>query len=120
VEVSGNTAGLSQVNIFLHGDNAEVEHNRTFAAKVFDGIRIQGNQTRARNNQVFDGGEAGFFLSGNNNIVSENIIALAPIGILEDTGASGDVIVGNRFFNTPVPFKDPQSIDVSTLISPKR
>jgi parallel beta-helix repeat protein len=120
VEVSGNTAGISQVNIFVHGNNASVDRNETFATSVFDGIRIQGDQSRVARNQVFNGAEAGIFLEGNNNAVTDNTINEATIGILKDTGSSGNIITGNHFFNTPVSVQDPLRIDVSKLISPKR
>jgi nitrous oxidase accessory protein NosD len=120
VEVSGNTAGISQVNIFVHGDDAAIDRNEAFATAVFDGIRVQGDQSRVRHNHVLNGAESGVFLSGNNNVVTENTITEAAIGILKDTGSSGNIIAGNRFFNTPVPVMDPQLIDVAKLISPKR
>jgi hypothetical protein len=120
VEVSGNTAGISQVNIFVHGNNAEIECNETFATFIFDGIRLQGDQSRVHQNHVLNGAESGIFLSGNNNFVTDNVITEAAIGILKETGSSGNIIAGNRFFNTPVPVQDPQFIDVAKLISPKR
>jgi nitrous oxidase accessory protein NosD len=120
VEVSGNTAGISQVNIFVHGNNAEIERNETFATVVFDGIRLQGDQSRVRHNHVLNGAESGIFLSGNNNVVTHNVITEAAVGVLKETGSSGNIITGNRFFNTPVPVLDPQFIDVAKLISPKR
>jgi parallel beta-helix repeat protein len=120
VEVSGNTAGISQVNIFVHGNNAAVDRNETFATAVFDGIHVRGDQSRVRHNQVLNGAESGIFLSGNNNVVTDNTITEAAIGVLKDTGSSGNIIAGNRFFNTPVSVQDPQLVDVTKLISPKR
>src|SRR6266481_6020070 len=120
VEVSGNTAGISQVNIFAHGNNAEIERNEVFATFVFDGIRLQGDQSRVRQNHVLNGAESGIFLSGNSNVVTGNAITEATIGVLKETGSSGNIIAGNHFFNTPVSVQDPQFIDVARLISPKR
>ena len=120
VEVSGNTAGISQVNIFVHGNNAAIDRNETFAAVVFDGIRVHGDQSRARQNHVLNGAESGIFLSGNNNVVTDNVITEAAVGVLKETGSSGNIIAGNRFFNTPAPVQDPQFIDVAKIISPKR
>src|SRR5712675_1447419 len=120
VEVSGNTAGIAQVNIFVHGNNVATDRNETFATAVFDGIRIQGNQSRVRQNRVFNGAESGIFLSGNNNLVVNNVITEAAVGVLKESGSSGNIIAGNRFFNTTVLVEDPQLIDVSKLISPKR
>ena len=120
VEVSGNTAGISQVNVFVHGNNAEIERNETFASVVFDGIRLEGDQSRVRQNHILNGAESGIFLSGNNNVVTDNVVTEAAIGILKETGSSGNIIRGNRFFNTPMQVQDPQIIDVVKLISPKR
>ena len=120
VEVSGNTAGISQVNIFVHGSNANIDRNETFATSVFDGIRLQGNQSRIRLNQVFNGAESGIFLSGNNSVIMDNTINEAAVGILKETGSSGNIIAGNHFFNAPISVQDPQRIDVAKLISPKR
>ena len=120
VEVSGNTAGISQVNIFIHGNNAEIERNETFATFIFDGIRLEGDQSRVRQNYVLNGAESGIFLAGNNNVVTDNSITEAGVGILKETGSSGNIIRGNHFFNTPVLVQDPQLIDVAKLISPKR
>jgi len=120
VEVSGNTAGISQVNIFVHGNDAAIERNETFATVVFDGIRLQGDQSRIHQNHVFNGAESGIFLSGNSNVVTDNVIAEAATGILKETGSSGNIIAGNHFFNTPVSVQDPQLTDVAKLVSPKR
>jgi hypothetical protein len=120
VEVSGNTAGIAQVNIFVHGNNATADRNETFATAVFDGIRIQGDQSRVRQNRVFNGAESGIFLSGNNNVVVDNVITESAVGVLKESGSSGNIIAANRFFNTSVLVQDPQLIDVSKLISPKR
>lgn len=120
VEVSGNTAGISQVNIFVDGNNAEIDRNNTFATDVFDGIRVQGDQSRVHDNLVLNGAESGIFISGNNNVVTDNVITEATIGVLKETGSSGNIIAGNRFFNTPVSVQDPQFIDVAKLVSPKR
>jgi len=120
VEISGNTAGISQVNIFVDGSNAEIRRNETFASAVFDGIRLEGDGSRVRENHVYNGAESGIFLSGNNNVVTDNVVTEAAIGVLKETGSSGNIIRGNRFFNTPVQVQDPQIIDVAKLISPKR
>jgi hypothetical protein len=120
VEVSGNTAGISQVNIFVDGNNAAIDRNDTFATSVFDGIRAQGDQSRIHDNHVLNGAESGIFISGNNNVVTDNVITEATVGIVKETGSSGNIIAGNRFFNTPVSVLDPQFIDVAKLVSPKR
>jgi hypothetical protein len=113
----GNIVGISQVNIFVHGNDSAIDDNDTFADSVFDGIRVQGDQSRVRRNRVRSGAEAGIFLSGNNNVVMDNLIQEATVGV---TGSAGNIIAGNRFFNTPVLVQDPQLVDITKLISPKR
>ncbi len=120
VDVSYNTAGIGQVDIYVQANNARINDNMTFASSVFDGIRVEGNQSRIRENESFNGAESGIFLSGNNNTVLENSITEAGVGILEETGSTGNIIAGNRFFNTPVKVQDPKLVDVAKLISPKR
>jgi hypothetical protein len=120
VEVTGNTAGISQVNIFFNGNNGAIDRNESFATNIFDGIRVHGDQCRVTRNHVFSGAESGIFLSGNNNVITDNAITEAAIGVLKETGSSGNIIAGGRVFNTPVPVQDPQSTDIAKLISPMR
>jgi hypothetical protein len=120
VEVSGNRAGISQVAIFIAANNASVLRNETFASFVFDGVRIEGDQARVRDNRVFNGAEAGIFLLGNNNVVRENVITEAPIGIFKDTSSMGDLISQNLFFDTPIKVQDPPSAALAKVIQPKR
>jgi parallel beta-helix repeat protein len=120
VEVSRNRAGISQVAIFVDGNNASVLRNETFATFVFDGVRIEGNQARVRDNRVFNGAESGIFLLGNNNVVRENVITEAPIGIFKDTSSMGDLIAANLFFDTPIKVQDPPSAGLAKVIQPKR
>jgi len=120
VEVTENTVGISQVGIFVHGNQGEVETNETFASSVFDGIRIEGDQGEVRSNHVFNGAEAGVFIAGNNNLVEHNTITEAAIGILKASGSSGNLIQGNRVFGTPIAVQDPSTSTLSEIISPVR
>ena len=120
VHVTDNTAGISQVGIFIDGNGAEVRNNRVYAASVFENIRLQGNHNRAEENTVFNGGDADIYLQGNNNAVSNNAISEAPIGILEATGSTGNHFVGNTFFNVPVTIQDPPANSLSKRVVPDR
>jgi hypothetical protein len=120
VEVSGNRAGISQVAIFVNGNRAEVERNETFAASVFDGIRVEGNQAEVRRNRVFNGAESGIFVLGNNNVVEDNVITEAAIGVFKETGSMGNLIAMNRFFDTPIAVQDPVSPGLTKMIQPQR
>jgi hypothetical protein len=120
VEVSGNRAGISQVAIFVNGNRAEVERNETFAASVFDGIRVEGDQAEIRHNRVFNGAESGIFVAGNNNVLEDNVITEAAIGILKETGSIGNLIAMNRFFDTPIAVQDPTSAGLMKKIQPQR
>jgi nitrous oxidase accessory protein NosD len=120
VEVSRNQAGISQVAIFIDGNHAIVERNETFAAVVFDGIRVEGNRADVRRNRVFNGAESGIFLLGNNNVVEDNVITEAPIGIFKDTSSMGNLIAMNLFFDTPIAVQDPASPALAKIVKPKR
>jgi len=120
VEVSGNRAGISQVAIFVNGNQEQIERNETFATSVFDGIRVEGNQSEVRRNRVFNGAESGIFVLGNNNLVEDNIITEAGIGVFKETGSVGNLIAMNRFFDTPIAVQDPVSSGLTNKIQPKR
>jgi nitrous oxidase accessory protein NosD len=120
VRVTNNTAGISQVGIFVDGNGAEVRNNRVFAASVFENIRLQGNGNRAEDNIVFNGGDADIYVQGNNNSVSRNTISEAPIGILEAQGSTGNHFAANSFFNVAVKIQDPASNNLSKRVAPDR
>lgn len=120
VEVSGNRANVSQVNIFVHASNATIHNNETSGTLVFDGIRLEGSSSRIHGNEVFAGAEAGIFLSGNNNVVTNNTITEAAIGILKETGSIGNVVTPNQIFDAPILVHDPASRTLATLIVPMR
>jgi hypothetical protein len=120
VEVSDNGVGISQVGIFLHGNQGFVRGNETFATTVFDGIRIEGDASRVRDNHVFNGAESGIFISGNNNLVEHNKITEAAVGILKEAGSLGNLIRFNRVFDTPVAVRDPVSSSLAAIVSPER
>jgi nitrous oxidase accessory protein NosD len=120
VEVSGNRAGISQVAIFVNGNGATLERNETFAASVFDGIRVEGNQTEVRRNRVFNGAESGIFAMGNNNVLEDNVITDAAIGILKEAGSTGDLIAMNHFFDAPIAVQDPPAAGLIKKTQPQR
>jgi parallel beta-helix repeat protein len=120
VEVSGNRASVSQVNVFVHADDATIFENQTWGTLVFDGVRLEGSSSRIRHNNIFDGAEAGIFLSGNNNVVADNIVTEAAIGILKAAGSTGNIIAGNLIFDAPITVQDPAEAAVAKLIQPKR
>jgi hypothetical protein len=120
VEVTDNRAGISQVGIFVHGNQGLVARNETFASSVFDGIRIEGDGNRVRHNRVFNGAESGIFVAGNNNVVEHNKITEAAVGILKATGSLGNLIRFNQVFDTLVAVQDPASPGLARVVSPER
>lgn len=120
VEVTGNIAGINQVAIFVHGNQGDIEANETFASSVFDGVRIEGDQGSVRSNHVFNAGEAGVFVTGNNNVVERNTITEAAIGVLKASGSTGNLIQQNRVFGTPIAVQDPSAPKLAEMISPVR
>ena len=120
VSVTENIAGVSQVPIFVHGHSAQVHDNSAFSAFVFDGIRLEGSQNDARGNTIFNGAESGIFIDGDNNVVGNNTITDAAIGILKTTTSSGNVIQNNSIFNSPIRLQDPPGRSIASLVSPAR
>ena len=64
VEVTDNDAGISQVGIFLHGNEGLVAQNKTFASSVFDGIASKAMATACAATRSSTGRKPGFFLPG--------------------------------------------------------
>jgi parallel beta-helix repeat protein len=120
VEISGNRSSVAQVNIFVDGSNAHIRGNQATAAQVFDGVRVEGDSSRVRGNEVNDAAEAGIFLSGNNNTIVDNTLTEAAVGILKDAGSAGNIIAANRIFDAPVLVQDPASLSLSKLVIPMR
>lgn len=120
VEVTDNDAGISQVAVFLHGNQGLVARNETFAASVFNGIRLEGDGNRVRHNQVFNGAQSGIFIAGNNNVVERNKITEATVGILKQTGSLGNLIQFNQVFDTLVATQDPPLPGLASSVSPER
>jgi nitrous oxidase accessory protein NosD len=120
VRITRNTAGIGNVGIFVDGNLADIRENQTFLALVFDGIRVEGNQSQVYRNHVFNGAESGIFLAGNNNVVEDNTITEASIGILKATGSTGNLAQNNHVFGAPIQVQDPSTADVAKLISPVR
>lgn len=119
VSVTGNTAGVSQVPIFIAGNLARVSGNSAFSALIFDAIRLEGSQNTAKNNVIFSGTESGIFIDGNDNVVTGNTITEAGVGILKTSTSTGNVIHTNSIFDSPVKVQDPP-VRLASLVSPKR
>lgn len=113
VSVTDNTAGISQVGVFVDGNNATVSNNRVFTASVFENITVVGNANQVHGNHVFNGGDANVFVQGNNNTISNNSITEAPVGILEAQGSTGNVFSANSFFDVGVTVQDPPARPLS-------
>ena len=120
VEVTDNDAGISQVAIFVHGNNGLVARNETFATSVFNGIRLEGDGNRARHNEVFNGAQSGIFIAGNNNVVEHNKITEAAVGILKESGSLGNLIRFNQVFDTLVAVLDPPLPGLAKIVSAER
>jgi len=120
VAVTDNRAGISQVEIFVDGNQGVVARNEAFASSVFDGIRIEGDGNGVRHNQVFNGAESGIFVAGNNNVVEHNKITEAAVGILKQAGSLGNVILFNEVFDTLAAVQDPGLPGLARVVSPER
>jgi parallel beta-helix repeat protein len=120
VSVTNNSAGVSQVPIFIDGDSAVVNGNSAYSALVFDAIRLEGSSNTAKNNTIFSGSESGIFIDGDTNTVTGNTITEASIGILKTSPSTGNTIHSNTFFDCPITIQDPSVPRIAQLLSPKR
>jgi len=120
VRVTDNTVGISQVGIFVDGNDAEVRNNKVFSVIIFEDIALVSNGTRVEDNNVVNGGDADIFVQGNNNAIMRNSISEAPIGILEVQGSTGNRFAANTFFNVAVTIQDPASNTLSKRVVPDR
>lgn len=120
IVVRENTALLSQVGIFMSGNNGIISLNKTVFNKVFDGIRIEGNGNSTTNNRVLDSAESDVFVNGNDNSITENTLEHAPIGILKTSSSVGNRIENNRYIDVQIEVQDPPTKPLSQKISPDR
>ena len=109
VEVGQNVVGTNQVGIFIGGQNARVDQNDVFNSQILEGIALAGNNNEASQNRITHSDQAAVALGGNGNTVRANTITDAGIGVLKETGLSGNTVTGNRFFATPILVQDPAS-----------
>jgi nitrous oxidase accessory protein NosD len=110
VTVQENSVSETQGGVFVQGDHGEVEGNVIFDTLILDGVGLMGDGNEVHRNSVTDSDESGVSVVGNDNSVTENLINEAPIGVLKASGSTGDTVSRNRFFNTPVPVKDPPEL----------
>jgi nitrous oxidase accessory protein NosD len=116
VAVDGNTVGIAQVGIFIDGNNATVQNNKSFAASVFENITVVGNGNTVMDNDVFEGGDANIAVQGNNNTLLHNLITEAPIGIEVASGSTGNTFTGNDFFDVVQTIQDPAPNNINKRI----
>jgi copper-binding protein NosD len=100
VRVSRNTTGNAQVNIYYGGNKGEINNNTIFQSPIFDGIDLVGNQNKAANNRIFNSGQAGVYVLGDDNTVNGNSINEAAVGIFDDPASTDSHFSGNKFYNT--------------------
>ncbi len=103
VSVARNILGKSQTGIYLEGQGATALANHVFDTEIFDGILVYGDHNRVVDNTITHSDDAGIFVLGSDNVIFGNWINEAPIGIWKFTGSSDNILVANRFSNTPTP-----------------
>ena len=119
VEVNHNSVGTSQVGIFIGGQDSKVERNVVFNSRVLVGIQLAGANNQAGQNRIAHSDQAALLIQGNNNRVQGNTIMEAGVGILKESGLTGNVFKGNSFFATAIPVQDPAP-QTNVHVSPAR
>jgi len=120
VKVSENLLSDAQVNIFIVGNLGAVSGNQVFNSRVFDGIRIEGNNYLVSRNRITSAGEALIFIQGDENEVTHNRLSDATIGILKSTGSFNNNFDHNEFDHVAIPIQDPPTNSLVGLIIPDR
>lgn len=120
VVVRDNTVAISQVGIFVDGNNETILRNRVSNSSVFDGIRVEGNGSKVQSNRVATANEALIFVQGNDNDVVHNTLSDAPVGILKVSGSSDDKFRANDFDNVLSKIVDPRPRSLTGLLVPER
>ena len=97
-------------------DHGQAQQNFISATSSFgDAIDMCSNNDQANNNNIFQAnGESAIHFdaacgSGNNNHANGNTITEANVGILKDTGTTGNNADGNNFFGVVTTEVDPPS-----------
>lgn len=119
ISVTSNEVGSAQFGVaietdpasdtFCNGascgpaDNATVTGNKVVGTQIFDAIDLCSSGNTAKSNFIFGSTESGIHVddgcgTGNNNIVTNNLINEACAGILTGTG-SGNTVGPNTFSN---------------------
>jgi len=108
--VKSNTVGNTQYGIAAvtdttgDGDGASITANKVFGTRIFDGIDVCVNSSTVQTNTIMNSSESAIHLdascsgTGNNNTVTGNTMIEACVGVLQDSGTSGDTITPNTFF----------------------
>ena len=115
ITVNSNTVGNSQLGIALASgspggaDGGVVTSNNVSATHLFDGIDLCSNSNTVKQNVIVGSDESAIHLdiscsgmsysTGNNNTVANNVINDSCVGILEDSGTSGNT-VGSSVFHS--------------------
>jgi hypothetical protein len=109
ITVNSNTVGNSQLGIALASgspggaDGGVVTSNNVSATHLFDGIDLCSNSNTVKQNVIVGSDESAIHLdiscsgTGNSNTVANNVINDSCVGILEDSGTSGNTVGSNVF-----------------------
>jgi Periplasmic copper-binding protein (NosD) len=112
VTVKSNNVGNTQFGIALVTDKTglddgeTVASNKVFATRIFDAIDVCSNNNTIQTNAVSNSSESAIHLdascgtTGNGNSVTGNTITDANVGLLKDTGVSGNTVTPNTYFTS--------------------
>ena len=113
MSIRGNSVAFTQIGIAIVTDGNQSNNNNTIInnqivnSQLGDGIDLCSNGNTVISNTVFSSGRAGIHLdgscsatsTGNNNIVSRNVVNDACAGILLGSGTGNKFFIGNTFAN---------------------
>ena len=112
VSVKLNSVGNTQFGIALveatpgQDEGETVSGNRVFATRIFDAIDVCANNNTVQTNTITNSSESAIHLdascgtTGNSNTVTGNTISDTNVGLLKDTGVSGNTVIPNTYFTS--------------------
>lgn len=112
VSVRLNSVGNTQFGIALveatpgQDERETVSGNKVFATRIFDAIDVCANNNTVQTNTITNSSESAIHLdascgtTGNSNTVTGNTITDTNVGLLKDTGVSGNAVIPNTYYTS--------------------
>ena len=120
IELADNVVGNNQDNIYVQGNNCEIERNQVYSSVVLNGIQVAGDNCHVEENRIAHSTLASIAFLGNDTLVRRNILVDAEVGILKFFGSLNSDIDRNRFIDIGDDVVDPRPVSLGATANPAR